>query len=111
MNDISYSTNCHPIDELPKTYKVYKIVNTENNNTYIGKTSLHYWKNRVLNHRWKALSTTERRVLLDEIRIYGWDNFRVELLLTTFDKRFAYRVERLLIKEYKELNRSLNVYD
>jgi hypothetical protein len=82
----------------PDAY-VYKIINTITNEFYIG----YRYRNQKLNRKpeddlWIKYFTSSNRIKSD-IKIYGKNNFKTEVLFTNVDSLECWKHEQILIKE------------
>ena len=92
------------------TYKIYELENKITGETYVGKTTLTYWKNRIANHKWHADRIMSDRRVHRNIRQYGIDNFNIQLHKEYTQKNRATELEKSLIREYSKVGLSLNSY-
>lgn len=77
---------------MQKVFTVYKIVNSVNNNVYIGMTSQKP-SNRFQQHIFKA-GAGRRGSLYDAIRTIGADNFSIETLFFSTSASVSYEIEQ-----------------
>jgi len=80
-----------------KTYKIYEIINAINGHNYIGYTKLSLEKRFKLHIN----SKTKSMPIVDAIRKYGYNNFKIKLLGDFDTKDEATNHEILLIEERK----------
>jgi group I intron endonuclease len=86
--------------------KIYKIVNTINNDVYIGCT-INSLKHRFNEHLYRCYKTDYKSKLYNSIKKYGQENFIIELI-EVCDISVIYETEKKYIKLYDSFNNGLN---
>lgn len=87
---------------------VYKITNLINSKVYVGQTSKENLNLRISQH--VNLANRGGGFLLhDDIRKYGFNNFKVDILVITNSKDILDRFEIFYIKKYSEIGEVYNL--
>ena len=85
-------------------YTIYRITNLINRKSYIGQTQNYELRQKQhINTAYNEFSKQYNNNLYKDIRKYGLENFKFDILFTTDDSDIAYLLEDLLIKEFNTL--------
>lgn len=90
---------------LNKTNIIYRIYNTKNNKSYIGKS------HDSFNIRYRnGIQNTHNKDLKDDIKLYGKESFEIEILhYDVTDEKELDRLEEEYIKKYDSINNGYNI--
>ena len=85
-------------------YTIYRITNLINRKSYIGQTQNYELRQKQhINTAYNEFGKQYNNNLYKDIRKYGLENFKFDILCTTDDSDIAYLLEDLLIKEFNTL--------
>jgi hypothetical protein len=72
------------MEKTERTGKIYKVVNTVNDNIYIGSTQLQYLSKRMAHHRENFIKAPHVGKLYPAMKELGIDKFSIVLLKKIF---------------------------
>lgn len=81
-----------------KEFKIYKITNTKNEKIYIGLTS-EMLKTRFYKHKTRK----NCRLLHEAMKKHGFENFKIELIVSSNDYQLMKNTEMEMIKKYNSI--------